>query len=345
MSRFPTDRIALSGIQEGYKDVLKEALEDERAENGHLRERLEETEEELDKLRADLKRTHEEKKGMETVVKSCNQMKQRSKVLEREHEHMSEECYKLRMDTAMTTEKVLQHAKVVDSHEEAMKIQLLALKERLTSSQTANARDRAQLQRTIEALTADLQKAQKRISTLERESAQHDDDIRHTVEQNEIQTLQQVEPYRQLNARLMEQLAVCKEENARLASENISIQSVAEQFNAENIRLKEAQRMLTVGWSTRQTRLVDEPIDVPVSRLLQLSEEESPPMHFPLTAAAEPTPPPSLTGSPAPPDSPVGVPADHAPPQEHVEALEALKASLSDVRGLIAKRAKRRQSQ
>ncbi|KAJ9447855.1 hypothetical protein DIPPA_17476 [Diplonema papillatum] len=150
------DRLALVSVQEGYRDVLKEALEDERFEKEALEEELAIATAEVQDLRKKYGECDVERRELKKVAATVDSSRKLAREMAAERDKYKQEAYNLRLHTAQTTEDSLARKKQADDRHGAFELQLLALKERLVSSQTSNARDRSQLTKTIESLTAEL---------------------------------------------------------------------------------------------------------------------------------------------------------------------------------------------
>ena len=172
------DRIALVGVQESYRDVLKEALVEERAVRAVLEERLAEAHEENVALRGTLAEAEGERDVARGEAAHCGKLDRRVQDLSQAHDSMRAHCATLQVETAITQERALSKEKHCDDFEGALKLQILALKERLVSAQTSSTRDRTQLSKAVQALTHDLQQkdaaAIRLQAQLEQQEARHE---------------------------------------------------------------------------------------------------------------------------------------------------------------------------
>ena len=161
----------------------------------------------------------------------------------------------MRTEAAKTTERALSRVKSIDEYENGLQLQILALKERLVSSQASSTRDRTQLTKAISTLTNDLQQRDAAALRLQDTLTQQQQEAQRRLDESVAAALRQVEPYKELNTQLMHQLSRAKEEGSILRGEAHALlqrieeaESDVDRLQHENTRLKEAQRMLTAGY-------------------------------------------------------------------------------------------------
>eukprot|EP00754_Rhynchopus_humris_P005659 Rhum_TRINITY_DN12806_c0_g1::Rhum_TRINITY_DN12806_c0_g1_i1::g.54604::m.54604 len=297
------DRVALVGVQESYRDVLKEALLDERA----LRERVEEearaASEEVARLKEALAAMEEELARVRALADQSEEFRLQSEEAAEARRSMLEQCSLVKLEAARTAEKARDRVKGAAELENGLNLQMLALKERLVSSQASAARDRTQLSKTISQLQADVHRRDADVLRAEQALERQRQETDGRVQQAVAETLQQIEPYKQLNAKLMGQLGIQRAEARELAEYNHSmaarveeLEAAAERLDEENTRLKEAQRMLHAGMRTRP---LQQPQPLPLQRSVQQQQPPPPTLsqqqqqQQPQQQQQQPQPPPA----------------------------------------------------
>ena len=375
------DKLALVGVQEGYRDVLKITLEEERAQHEESKAKLERVTQACIEMKIEIQRLQEDNNILRTKAMKHDEAVVRACSASNELQKLKEETYKKLMNAAKTTERAQERAAHADKFESGMATQIAALQERLTATQLSTAKDRSALEKTIQHLTNTISQGNAAVSDLQSQLVASKATFQSEKENSVLEALQQIAPYKQLNNKLMQELATLREEHLATSEMCETLTLRIEDYSVENNRLKEAQRMLTAGYLKKRedregtsehlgvesvVRMLSieedaftSPSDECVRDEREITSEEKRVLEFDpqveqhsqlvrdqhqLRQVQEQHSQQLryiIDNYQHPPDPIVVTPE---PTPEQVEVLHTLRSSLADVRGLLAKRKHKRET-